>query len=180
MTEPNERAVLRRTAELKNAFVTAVTLAAIGIHLALRIALPTAALGPVPLREAPLLFCLLTGGGLLLWELFGKLFRRRFGSDLLAGISIVASVLLGEYLAGSLVVLMLSGGSALEAYAVRSASSLLAALATRVPSQAHRKREGDVASVPLTSVAIGDVLVVFPHETCAVERNGHGGERRHG
>src|SRR5206468_2640743 len=38
--------------------------------------------------------------------------RREFGSDLLAGISIVASVLLGEYLAGSVVVLMLSGGEA--------------------------------------------------------------------
>lgn len=170
MTEPNERATSRRTPDLKNAFVTGMALAAIGTHLALRIASPThAALGPVPLREAPLLVCLLMGGGLLLWDLLGKVFRRQFGSDLLAGISIVTSVLLGEYLAGSLVVLMLSGGSALETHAIKSASSLLAALATRVPSQAHRKREGDVVSVPLASVALGDVLVVFPHEICPVD-----------
>ena len=45
-------------------------------------------------------------------------FRREFGSDLLAGISIVAAVLLQEYLAGVLVVLMLSGGEALEAFAL--------------------------------------------------------------
>jgi len=47
--------------------------------------------------------------------------------------------LLHEYLAGSLVVLMLSGGAALEHYAVRKASSVLEALAKRMPSVAHRK-----------------------------------------
>ena len=54
-----------------------------------------------------------------------RLVRFEFSSDLLAGISIVTSVVLGEYLAGTLVVLMLSGGQALEAYAVRRASSAL-------------------------------------------------------
>jgi heavy metal translocating P-type ATPase len=109
------------------------------------------------------------GGGFLLWDLLGKLFRGQFGSDLLAGISIVTSLLLGEYLAGSLVVLMLSGGSALETYAVKSASSVLDALARRVPSQANRKLDGDVTPVPLDQVAIGDVLVVLPHEICPVD-----------
>lgn len=37
-----------------------------------------------------------------------------FGADLLAGVSILTSVVLGEHLAGALVVLMLSGGEALE------------------------------------------------------------------
>jgi cation transport ATPase len=60
--------------------------------------------------------------------------RGDFGSDLLAGISIVSSVALGEYLAGTLVVLMLSGGQALEAFAVRRASAVLLALAGRMPS----------------------------------------------
>ena len=45
----------------------------------------------------------------------------------LAGIAIVTSIVLGEYLAGTLVVLMLSGGEALEHYAVRNASSVLRA-----------------------------------------------------
>jgi len=170
MTEPNERPASRNKADLKNALITGLALAAIGIHLVLRFARPTeAALGPVRLRDAPLLFCLVVGGGFLLWDLLAKLFRGQFGSDLLAGISIVTSVLLGEYLAGSLVVLMLSGGSALETYAVKSASSVLDALARRVPSQAHRKLDGDVVPVPLAQVAIGDVLVVLPHEICPVD-----------
>jgi heavy metal translocating P-type ATPase len=109
--------------------------------------------------------------------LVAGLVRGRFGSDLLAGISIVTSVLLGEYLAGTLVVLMLSGGQALEAYAVRRASSALAALARRMPSVAHRSRGGSLEDVPLDAVAVGDLVVVFPHETCAVDgtvTDGHG------
>ncbi len=88
-------------------------------------------------RNYPLFAALALGGGPLVRELFLKLLKREFGSDLLAGISIVTSVILGEYLAGTLVVLMLSGGETLEAYAVRSASSVLQALAKRMPWVAH-------------------------------------------
>jgi heavy metal translocating P-type ATPase len=130
-----------------------------------------------PLHELPLIAALLFGGVPLVLGLLGKLLRGEFGSDLLAGISIVTSVLLHEHLAGTLVVLMLSGGEALEAYAVRQASSVLAALAKRVPSGAHRKEGGGVTDVPLDRVAVGDVLVVFPHEICPVDGTvveGHG------
>ena len=102
-------------------------------------------------------------------ELLVKLFRGQFGSDLLAGVSIVASVLLGEYLAGALVVLMLSGGEALEAYAVRNASKALEALARRMPSIAHRRAEGQVVDISIDQVRVGDELVVFPHEVCPVD-----------
>ena len=64
-----------------------------------------------------LIAVLVLGGSPLLIGLTRKLFAGEFGSDLLAGISIVTSALLGEYLAGSIVVLMLSGGTALEEYA---------------------------------------------------------------
>src|SRR6185295_19218101 len=92
-----------------------------------------------------------------------------FGSDLLAGISIITTVLLGEYLAGAFVVLMLSGGEALESYAVRSASSVLAMLAQRVPSVAHRKTAADIQDVAIDSLAVGDQIVIFPHEICPVD-----------
>ena len=63
-----------------------------------------------------------------------------FGSDLLGGISITTFMVLGEYLAGSIIVIMLSGGEALESYSLRSASSVLAALAKRMPSIAPTPR----------------------------------------
>ena len=82
----------------------------------------------LPLFDIPLVLALAFGGGPLILALLVKLFRREFGSDMLAGASIVTSVLVGwlyrdhsAYLAGTLVVLMLSGGEVLEAYAVRSA-----------------------------------------------------------
>lgn len=117
------------------------------------------------------------GGVPLVGELLVALFERRFGSDLLAGISIVTAVLLGEYLAGALVVLMLSGGEALESFAVQKASSVLDALARRMPSVAHRKSESGLVDIPLPEIQVGDELVVLPHEICPVDGvvvDGHG------
>lgn len=143
------------------------------VHLLLRFSLRA----PFRFQQIPLTAVLLLGGMPLVAELAIKLVRRQFGSDLLAGISIVTSVFLGEYLAGSLVVLMLSGGEALEAYAVRSASSVLRALAGRMPSVAHRRQGDSLRDVPLNDVAVGDMLQVFPHEICPVDgivAEGHG------
>lgn len=119
--------------------------------------------------EWPLYVALIFGGIPLVVELTIKLFRREFGSDLLAGISIVTAVLLGEYLAGTLVVLMLSGGEAIEAYAVSRASSVLKALANRMPSSAHRKLDGRVEEVSLDAIKLGDLLVIFPHAISPVD-----------
>jgi heavy metal translocating P-type ATPase len=158
--------------------IAGLALAAIAAHLALRLTVGlTAEVRGLPVADLPLLLALGAGGVPLVLELLGKLVRGQFGSDLLAGISIVTSVLLGEYLAGTLVVLMLSGGEALEGFAVRSASSVLQALARRMPAVAHRREGGQVRDVPLGAVAVGDTVVVFPHEICPVDgtvAEGHG------
>ncbi len=165
----------------REARIAVLALAAITLHLLLRYALPSwgeiAGPGGLPLFDLPLLAGLVLGGAPLVWTLLRQALRREFGSDLLAGISIVTAILLGEYLAGTLVVLMLSGGQALEAYAVRSASSVLEALAKRMPAIAHRRLGSEIAEVPLGEVAVDDRLVVFPHEICPVDgevEEGHG------
>jgi len=121
------------------------------------------------LAQLPVLLVLVGGGALLLFRLIKGMFGGQFGSDLLAGISIVTSVLLGEYLAGALVVLMLSGGGALEDYAMRRASSVLDALAKRMPSIAHRKSKVSMIDVAVEEVIQGDELIVLPHELCPVD-----------
>ena len=103
-------------------------------------------------------------------------FQGRFGADLLAGISIVTAVLLGQPLVAVVVVLMLSGGQALEAYATRRASSVLDALARRSPSLAHRRQGESLVDVPLDDVHVGDELVVLPHELCPVDGHVRSGE----
>src|SRR6476660_3799627 len=70
----------------------------------------------------PLYIVLAAGGTPLVVTLAIALYRREFHSDLLAGLSIVSAVSLHEYLAGALVVLMLSGGAALESFALGRAS----------------------------------------------------------
>jgi heavy metal translocating P-type ATPase len=121
------------------------------------------------LADLPLVTMLVLGGLPLVWDLLRKLFAGTFGSDLLAGISIITSILLGEYLAGVLVVLMLSGGEALESRAVSRAGDVLNALARRMPTLAHRKTAAGLTDITLSEVAVGDVIVVLPHEICPVD-----------
>ena len=153
--------------------IAGLALGAIALHLVLRFGFSAAP----EVSRVPLQILLVLGGGPQLYSLLRKLLRRDFGSDLLGGLSIITSVLLGEYLAGAIIVLMLAGGEALESYALRSASSVLAALAKRMPSVAHRKRGTDLADVALPEVAVGDTLVIYPHDICPVDGlvlEGHG------
>ncbi|WP_157605431.1 heavy metal translocating P-type ATPase [Schlesneria paludicola] len=119
--------------------------------------------------DLPLWTVLILGGIPLIYGLLKKVIKLEFGSDLLAGLSIATAVLLGEYLAGAIVVLMLSGGEALESYAIRSASSVLQALAKRMPSVCHRRQDGQLQDVALSEVVVGDILVLFPHDICPVD-----------
>ena len=116
------------------------------------------------------LFALLLGGGLpLLLDILRRLARRELSADLLAGIAIVTALWLAQYLAASLVVLMLASGQALEAYAVRRASFALQALAKRLPLLAHCKRAGAWVDLPLEQIGVGDELLLLPHEACPVD-----------
>jgi heavy metal translocating P-type ATPase len=149
------------------------TIAGILLHLFLRYLLNSSRIA----WQAPLVAILIVGGVPLLVPLTQKLFAREFGSDHLAGISIITSVILGEYLVAAIVILMLSGGTALEQFASRRASSVLDALAKRMPQVAHQKCDAHLSDVRLQDIAIGDMLVVFPHEICPVDGvvvEGHG------
>jgi len=157
----------------QQAVIAALSIAGILAHVALRF-WPGA---PLAGASLPLYLVLGMGGGPLVVQLATRVARGQFGSDLLAGISIITAALLGEYLAGALVVLMLSGGQAVEEFAVGRASTALQALARRMPSLAHRHANGKVEDVALDVVATGDLVTVFPHEICPVDGtvvDGHG------
>jgi heavy metal translocating P-type ATPase len=158
----------------RSALIAGLSLLGILLHLLLRYILHF----PEISWNLPLFVVLVAGGIPLVATLARKLLRREFGSDHLAGISIVASVLLGEYLVGAIVILMLSGGAALEELATHKASSVLDALAKRVPQIAHRRTDGAVRDIKLAEIKIGDELVVFPHEICPVDGIVVGGQGR--
>jgi len=170
--DQGEQAEWWPSAAVRASGIAVLALAGIFAHLALRWAVASPAATALPLYVV-----LVAGGVPLVLSLTLKLVRREFGSDLLAGISIVAAVLLQEYLAGAFVVLMLSGGEALEAFALGRASSVLQALARRLPLVAHRRIDRQVAEVRLADVRIGDELMLYPHDICPVDGviiEGHG------
>ncbi|WP_158867409.1 heavy metal translocating P-type ATPase [Leifsonia sp. AG29] len=92
-----------------------------------------------------------------------------FGVDLLAIVAISATVLVGEVAASLIVVLMLSGGDALEDYAGRRARRELDALLQRDPRLAHRFDGDAVVDIPIGEVAVGDLLLVRPSEVVPVD-----------
>lgn len=148
-----------------NSFIVLFSILAIGATLSLRYIFEIAS----PVSDYPVQAALIVGGGLLVVRLLAGVFRGEFGSDLLAGISIVTALCLHEYVAGTLVVLMLSGGSALEDYAMRKASSVLDALAKRMPTLAHRREGPSMIDIRVDSIEPGDELVILPHELCPVD-----------
>jgi heavy metal translocating P-type ATPase len=157
----------------KEFYIAILALACIGIHLMMRFSMASW----LPYAEYPLYLNLGIGGSALIYDLLKKLLSRNFGSDLLAGMSIITSVLLGEYLAGSLVVLMLSGGEALETFAIKTASKMLEALSNNRPTIAHLKKSEEIIDIAAEEVKIGDTVVIFPNEVCPVDGEvieGHG------
>jgi heavy metal translocating P-type ATPase len=146
--------------------ITVVTgVAAICLYFVLRYALHAA----LNIYSLPLWVAVIAGGIPLLYELLVQMIRRRFGSDFLAGLSIVTAVLMGELLVAAIIVLMLSGGQALEEVATERASSVLNALAKRMPNVAHRLAGDTTRDVSVEEIRIGDRLIVFPHEICPVD-----------
>lgn len=125
--------------------------------------------GHQDLARWPLLVIILVGGIPLVWETATQLLRAEFGVDLIAVLAIGGSLALGQYLAGAIVVLMLSGGVALEAFALRRARSSLAALAERAPRIAHIWRDEQLVNIPAEDVVIDMTVLVKPGELIPVD-----------
>jgi heavy metal translocating P-type ATPase len=90
--------------------------------------------------------------------------RGQFAADLVATLAIVAAATLGEPLPGLIVVLMQTGGEALESYARGRASAAVRELEAAAPTVAHRVTPEGVVDLPADAVAIGDAILVRPGE----------------
>jgi heavy metal translocating P-type ATPase len=165
--------ILRPASLSTQTWIALLSGAGILIHLSLRYLLHTRP----EVSEIPLYVTVAAGGLPLLWRLGQRLIHLEFGSDLLAGLSIVAAGITDQYLVGAIIVLMLSGGSALESYATERANSVLTALHKRTPRIAHRKTGFGHLDVSLEEVRVGDTIMILPHEIVPVDGTvieGHG------
>jgi heavy metal translocating P-type ATPase len=119
--------------------------------------------------DLPLLIIIVIGGIPSLLVIIFKLLKGNWGADSLAAIALITAVILNQYLAAVLIVLMLSSGQALESYAMRKASSVLLTLVERMPNIVHRRIAGKIEDIDLNSININDEIVVYPHETCPID-----------
>ncbi len=136
------------------------------------------------------LFTLIIGGIPVIWDAIkGMLLRRNFSSDIVAMLAIVAAMITNESLPGVVIIIMQTGGKALEDYAFRRASSSLDELMTRSPRIAYRKKMTQVNSeynedkdhnliyssdqsleeITVADIRIGDLLVVKPGDLIPVD-----------
>jgi heavy metal translocating P-type ATPase len=93
----------------------------------------------------------------------------RVGVDVIALLALVGAIAVGELLAAAVISVMLASGRALEEWAAGRARHDLHALLARAPRTARRYRDGTLETVPLASVAQGDVLLVAPGDLVPVD-----------
>lgn len=92
-----------------------------------------------------------------------------YGIDILAATAIVASVVLGQYWAAIVIVVMLTGGEALEDFAQHRARSELDALLKHAPHKANVLRKGKVVRVNVEEIHVGDKIIIKAGEVVPVD-----------
>jgi len=112
------------------------------------------------------LVILVIAGAPLVLRTVRALLRGHFASDVVATLAIVVAVVQQQYIAGLVIVLMQTGGEALERYAEGRASAAVRKLEEDAPRIAHRLTTDDTHTddVPVEDVIVGDLLLVRPGE----------------
>lgn len=103
------------------------------------------------------------------WWVAQSLRHKQIGVDVIAVLSLIGTLLVGEYLAGALIAVMVGTGRSLDAAASRRASKDLHTLIDRAPRTSRRRVGENVDVVPIEEIAVGDLLVVGPGETVPVD-----------
>ena len=93
----------------------------------------------------------------------------KYGVDLLAILAVVATLAVGEYWAAMVILVMLTGGDALEDYAAKKANTELKALLDNSPRFAHVVTPDGSKDVPVNDVPVGAKIIVKPGELVPID-----------
>jgi heavy metal translocating P-type ATPase len=105
----------------------------------------------------------------LAWDMWQELRTGRYGIDILAATAIVASVLLKQYWAGMIVVIMLTGGESLEDYAEKRAQVELDSLLAHAPVMASVIRKGKTLQVPVSEIKLAEKIIIKAGDVVPVD-----------
>ncbi len=109
------------------------------------------------------------GGYFILKEAIAKTIKGQFEIDFLMVIAAIGAGFLGKWIEGALLLFLFSLGHALEHYATAKAKSSIAALSGLVPTTAWLRKNGQTIEVPLSSLQVGDLIQVRPHNSIAAD-----------
>ena len=93
----------------------------------------------------------------------------KYGVDLLAILAVVATLAVGEYWAAMVILVMLTGGDALEDYAAKKANTELKALLDNSPRFAHVVTPDGSKDVPVNDVPVSAKIIVKPGELVPID-----------
>ncbi len=105
----------------------------------------------------------------LVWGMWQDFRNGTYGIDILAATAITTAIIMQEFWAAIVIVLMLTGGEALEDYAERRARRELDALTKNAPTKAHVLRGRKVVDVAVADVKVGDKIAIRPGELVPVD-----------
>jgi heavy metal translocating P-type ATPase len=108
----------------------------------------------------------LIGAGFpVVWRTLRAARHGNYATDLVATLSIVTAAIIGQPLAGLVIVLMQTGGEALERFAERRASAAVRELEKAAPRIAHLiSGNRGLVDIPVGELNVGDVFLVRPGE----------------
>lgn len=148
-------------------FLTVIALGIIGLILDFLCGKPT--LFSLPIAEILIdLFGIYMAISMLI-EMLQTIKEGNWGVDILAIIAIVSTMIVGDYWAAWMILIMFTGGESLEDYATGQADRELRALLQNTPRIAHKLVNGQVEDVKVDDLKIGDVVLIKPGNQVPVD-----------
>jgi Cd2+/Zn2+-exporting ATPase len=120
-------------------------------------------------RWVYLLSALIGGTPLFVFTARQIIVKHEFTSGVMASIAMIAALIVGEYSAAAIVVLMMSLGEWLENLTVARADRALRELSRLMPTVVTVRRGGSEVAVPLEEVQVGDIVLVRSGERIGVD-----------
>jgi len=115
------------------------------------------------------LCAILSGGYYVAKSGYHSLIAKTFDMNFLMSTAVLGALAIGEFAEGAIVVFLFSLGNALQSYTMEKARNAIRSLMDLTPKEAHVKKGGRLRTVPVTELALGDLIIVKPGEKVAVD-----------
>lgn len=121
------------------------------------------------LKEIVIVVAIVAGSFQLFWDTLKSILNKSLALDYIAIFAIILGLATKEFVAASIIVLMLAGGNALEKYANKKAKSSLNKLKDRIPNVVSVIKEGNIEEIDISLIKVGDKIIVRKGEVVGLD-----------